>query len=342
MNETKQCPKCNTDNPLVANYCRHCRYEFPEVTKKGQIISPKIVLFAVCETNYTTGSIIHLKWEVENADIIYINDIDVTSVSTFELKVDKPDTITLVAENDYEKASRSLRLSPKPTPTIKSFSSSTYKIKAGQDVKLKWDVRNSAKVILSYLDTNIDVTKKDYFKLSPKQTETFKLICFADDDSVYTEQELTIHVLGLVKINSFTADKDVVVESEKVKLSWNVENATSIILRPFMRDITNANNYEVSPSRSTEYTIVAQNSISQEERTITVGVRQLPKINMDNLEFSKIEIPSCNINISSGFDEIKISRIDKYMIDRNVCTEGLYYKLSKLRQKIVHAIKKIF
>ena len=331
MNETKQCPKCNTDNPLVANYCRHCRYEFPQVTKKGQIISPKIVSFAICETNYTIGSLIHLKWEVENATAIYINEIDVTSVTSHELKVDKAETITLVAENDYDKTSRSMRLSPKPTPTIKSFSSSTYNIKSGQDIKLKWDVRYSTRIILSYSDTNIDVTKKNYVKLSPKQTETFKLVCYADDESVYSEQELVVHVLGVVKIDSFGSDKDIIVESEKVRLSWDVVNATSIVLRPFMKDVTNVNHYEVSPSRSTEYTIVAQNSISQEEKTISIGVRQLPKINLDNFKFPEIDIPSCNINFTSEFDEIKISRIDKYLMNRDVDKEDLMLRLSKLK-----------
>lgn len=75
---TKQCPKCHTDNPAPARFCRHCRYEFPEATITGGSLSPEIKSFKIREDKYWKGSIVHIDWKVDNANIVMINDVDVT------------------------------------------------------------------------------------------------------------------------------------------------------------------------------------------------------------------------------------------------------------------------
>lgn len=314
MAENKICPKCKTDNPVGASFCRHCRYEFPEATKKGTKLSPEILSFTVEEHAYTMGSCIHFLWKVENANIIQINDVDVTSLDKYEFKVNKAETITLVAENDYDKATRCIRLSPKPVPSIQSFSSSSQHVKAGQDIKLKWDVRNASKIILSLSDGDYDVSWKNYIKVVPAKTEIYTLTCYAEDENIYTEQSLVVTVIETVRINSFTASEEVIIESDKVVLKWDVENATSIMILPMMKDVTKQKSYQVSPARTTEYVLEAQNSISREEMSLSVGVRQLPKIDMKFADsFSKIELPTCEINFSFLSDSMKKARIDEWM-----------------------------
>ena len=114
---TKQCPKCHTDNPALARFCRHCRYEFPEATITGGSLSPEIKSFKIREDKYWKGSVVHIEWKVDNANIVMINDVDVTSMSDFEITVDSATTLTISAENDYDKASKSLRLSPHSLPS---------------------------------------------------------------------------------------------------------------------------------------------------------------------------------------------------------------------------------
>ncbi len=53
---TKQCPKCHTENPVPAKFCRHCRYEFPEATITGGSLSPEIKSFKIREDKYWKGS----------------------------------------------------------------------------------------------------------------------------------------------------------------------------------------------------------------------------------------------------------------------------------------------
>ena len=133
----KQCPKCNTENPKQAKFCRHCRYEFPEATISGGSLSPTIQSFKVREDKYWIGSIIHIDWQIDNANTVTINGFDVTSLDEYEIKVDKAMTVTIKAENDYDQISKDLRLSPRPLPSILSFMTSTYQIKAGNEIKLK-------------------------------------------------------------------------------------------------------------------------------------------------------------------------------------------------------------
>ena len=314
MNNTKICPKCKTENPVVASFCRHCRYEFPEATKNGTSVSPQILSFKLKESAYTIGSIIHFDWTVENATIIKLNEYDVTSNGTAEMTVEKAESIPLSAENDYDKTTRTIRLSPRPLPSIRLFSASSLSIRSGQEVKLKWEFRNTVKAVLISSAGEIDVTNKTFIKVAPCNTETYQLICYSCDERIFAEQSLQISVVAPVVIRGFYADKDVIAESDKVYLTWDVDNATSIMLYPLMKDISKQRRYEVSPSRTTEYRIVAMNNISQDEATVSVGVRQLPKMDLKFADsFSKIEMPSCDVNMSFLSESLKKARIDEWM-----------------------------
>ena len=311
---TKQCPKCHTDNPALARFCRHCRYEFPEATITVGSLSPEIKSFKVREGKYWKGSVVHIDWEVNNANIVMINDVDVTSMSDFEITVDSAITLTISAENDYDKASKSLRLSPHSLPSITSFSSSQRSISSNQEIKLKWSMRNFARAVLRYGSEEIDVTHKDYFKHRPDKDITYMLVCFAEDEKFYDEQSIDVHVMLPVKINSFKADKDYVVESDKVVLTWNVENADRVTLFPLSREVSSLNRYEIAPSRTTEYRLEAVNMISKEEAVVTVGVRALPKVDVKFADaISKIELPSCNVDLSFISSSMEKSKIDEWM-----------------------------
>lgn len=342
MEEMKICPKCNTGNPKVASFCRHCRYEFPEVTKEGASLSPQILSFKVMESNYTIGSIIHFDWTIENATIIKLNEYDVTSNGTAEMTVERAESITLTAENDYDKVTRVIRLSPRPMPSIRLFSASNMSIREGQEVKLKWDFRNTVKAKLITSTEEIDVTNRTFIKVAPNATETYQLVCYSCDDRIFADQSLQISVISPVFIRGFYADKDVIAESDKVILTWDVENATSIMLYPNMRDVSKQRRFEVSPSRTTEYRIVAMNNISQEEASVSVGVRQMPKMDLKFADsFSKIDMPLCNVDTSFLSESLEIARVDKWMTTKPLEDIKLSVKLNKMMGSLQKLIGKI-
>lgn len=339
---TKQCPQCHTDNPVLARFCRHCRYEFPEATITGGSLSPEIKRFKIREDKYWKGSVVHIDWRVDNANIVMINDVDVTSRSYFEITVDSATTLTISAENDYDKASKSLRLSPHSLPSITSFSLSQRSISFNQEIKLKWSIRNFARAVLRYGSEEIDVTHKDYFKHRPDKDITYTLVCFAEDEQFYDEQSIDVHVMLPVKINSFKADKDYVVESDKVVLTWNVENADRVTLFPLSREVSSLNRYEIAPSRTTEYRLEAVNMISKEEAVVTVGVRSLPKVDVKFADaISKIELPSCNVDLSFISNSMEKSKIDEWMTItplEDIVRFNLKYKIKSFGS----AIRKMF
>lgn len=339
----KNCPKCNTENPIVANFCRHCRYEFPEATKEGTSLSPQILSFKILESNYTIGSIVNFEWRVENANIIKLNDYDVTSNETTSMTVEKAETIVLTAENDYDKAERSIRLSPRPLPFIRSFSSSHSSIRSGQDIKLKWDFRNATRAVLITSEGDINVTNKSFIKVTPQKTEIYRLVCYSCDDKIFVEQSLQVIVASPVVIHGFSADKDVIAESDKVTLKWDVENATSIMLHPMMKDVTKLNKMEVNPSRTTEYRLVASNSISQQEQSLSVGVRQLPKMDVKFADsLSKLEMPSCNIDLSFLPDSLKKARIDEWMTMKPLHSIMLSERINTMITFINNIFERVF
>ena len=80
--EEKKCPKCNTSNPVAASFCRHCRYEFPEASKNGLSLEPKIAYFRILETQYVIGSTVHLEWAADNFNKLELEGEDVTLYNT--------------------------------------------------------------------------------------------------------------------------------------------------------------------------------------------------------------------------------------------------------------------
>ena len=65
MSEMKKCPECNAENPIAANFCRKCRYEFSEATKNGLSLKPEIKYFRIKELQYVIGSKIYIEWDAE-------------------------------------------------------------------------------------------------------------------------------------------------------------------------------------------------------------------------------------------------------------------------------------
>ena len=85
MSEMKKCPECNAENPKAANFCRKCRYEFPEATKGGLSLKPEIKIFRIKELQYVVGTKIHIEWDVDNYTRIELSGEDVTLYKDVEL-----------------------------------------------------------------------------------------------------------------------------------------------------------------------------------------------------------------------------------------------------------------
>ncbi len=333
----KICPKCKTANPVAANFCRHCRFEFPEESKNGTSLSPLIKEFRIRESGYTIGSTIQLEWEVENATAIKLNDTDAGGSCETEMIVEKPERIILTAENDYDITKKELQITPSPLPSIGFYRTSAESILIGQQTKLEWMVRNAHRTEVVTSDgTVVGSGEVGSISVSPTMNEKYQLKGYSKaDPEIFVEQTIVVKVIEQVQIVGFMADKESIIETEKVVLSWKVENATSVEISPSVGELKKRKKVDVYPKSTTIYRLTARNELSMDEATVTIEVRQLPKIDMGSIgNISSIKLPECEVDLIPMGEELRETQIDKWMMDPSAKMESIFSWLMGFPKKV--------
>lgn len=329
---TKKCPKCDKENPIVANFCRHCGYKFPEVTKQGKVIQPIIKGVEVMTDSYTIGSFIDIMWDVENATHISLNGINVTNHDSYEYKVKGDEDLVLVASNDYMQAQKVVKLSPLPLPNIVKFTTSRKKVKVGEKIDIHIDCKNTKRVfLLSNLSERKDVSTQKVIKVTPKSGELYTLICYSADPKVAVTKDLDLTVIDDVHIDAFTSDKSRTMESFPIILSWKVRNAKKVVLYPDDIDVTGKTSIELRPSRNTTYRLEVTNGLNIKSEILSISVTPIPK-----LIYKMPELPTFeNITFDGLNMEEMITNIHEIDID-----EWLKSPLEATKLSIFRRIKK--
>ena len=343
MSEMKICPECNAENPKAANFCRKCRYEFPEVTKDGSSLKPEIKYLRIREPQYVVGCTIHIEWDLDNYTKVELAGEDVTLYKEIEVVVEKAIELQLIAFNDYDRAKQSVRIVPHSSPIIRKFSTSHPNIKAGKTARLSWIVDHAKKILLQSSTEEIDVTMASELEISPVEDTTYTLVTYAVDEEIHISKDITVRVLHDVSINDFSSDIQNTLESQPVKLRWNIENADKIMLYPNNLDVTHLSSINVFPDRTLTYRIVASNAISIKEALLSIGVRPLPRLDVKVSEsLSRLEIPNCEIDLTHLSTSLKETDLDRWMlspIEQNVSQriweESLWKRLKTIFSKRV-------
>ena len=317
MDNIKNCPKCNTENPVVANFCRHCRYDFPDATKNGQSLKPIIKYIKVKELNYLIGSKVNIEWEVDNYTKIELQGEDVSVFKNVEILVEKASSLLFSVYNDYDQISEYINVVPLPNLSIRKYTASKFKIKRGEAITLSWDIDNAVESYIEYTGYKIAVHSSDKLTIYPAIDTIFALTAFSADRSVFVQKELEIQVFNEVIIKSFNSDKISIVETESIQLYWEVHNADKIYLLPSNVDVSSMSSYKVAPSRTTTYYLRAENELYSQQMAVTINVTVLPKfdtkvipiITTDNLHFSMDKYPL--IRESNTIEDIELLEISK-------------------------------
>lgn len=341
MSEYKKCPTCDAENPIAANFCRKCRYEFSEVTKDGSSLKPEIKYFHIKEVQYVIGSTIHIEWDVDNYTKIELAGEDVTLYKNVELVVEKAVEIKIVAYNDYDQIRQSIRVVPYSSPNIHRFSSSHSSIKAGRTTKLSWNVDNSKRILLKSDIGEIDVSTQAELEISPIADTTYTLIAVAVDEKISVSKDITVRVFQEVTINDFSSDIPQTLESQPVELKWDVVNADKIMLYPNDIDVTKQTSIKIFPNRTTTYTLIASNAISQKEQMLTIGTRPLPKLDVKMSDsLSRLHISCCEIDLIPFAASIKETNLDRWMlspteqdVSKRIWKKSLWNQLKRILPK---------
>lgn len=337
----KKCPECNAENPVAANFCRKCRHEFSEATKNGSSLKPKIKYCRIKEQQYVIGSTIHIEWDADNYTKIELAGEDVTLYKDVKLVVEKAIELQMVAYNDYNQIKQSIRVVPYSSPNIRRFSSSHSNIKAGKTTKLSWSVDNGKRILLKSNIDEIDVSTQTDLKISPTTDTTYTLIAFAVDEKISVSKDIIVRVFQEVTINDFSSDMVQTLESQPVELKWNIANADKVMLYPNNIDVTKQTSIKIFPNKTTTYTLIASNAISQKEQMLTIGVRPLPRLNVkvsDSL--SRLHISCCEIDLTPLTASIKETNLDRWMlsptkqdVSKKIWKKSLWNQLKRILPK---------
>lgn len=127
-------------------------------------------------------------------------------------------------------------------------------------------------------------------------------------------------------INSFVADKPVVIGGVPVKLTWNVEKAHTIIIDNGIGDVTGKNEIKVRPDKNTSYHLKAIGHFGQEEKAVDITIFPTPIIESlkvpspdfnSRLNLNPFTISAPKINVSIKLESAKFTELPSSFIKLN-------------------------
>lgn len=278
MNTSKFCPSCNTENPIAASFCRHCRYEFSEESKNGESLIPKIVSFEILDKDYCEGSKIRVSWDVQGVNELWLNGKEVTDRSDYNFKVQKTRTLTLRAKNEYSETHKEIILRPSRVASIVNFSANRSTVEYGDAIQLRWDVRDAQAIRLIEGNKEIDVTSDSGYKVTPDKNTEYTLVAISKDTNI--KESAVVRVKVIPKIKSFTVEDRTYCIGSTIRVSWDVRHADRILLNG--NNVTGRNYYDFKVADNHILKLEATN----EDATKTSELRLSPEREAKVLTFT--------------------------------------------------------
>lgn len=171
-------------------------------------------------------------------------------------------------------------------PIISSLSIQESNYCEGSLIHVIWSVDNITNLSLN----GQDVTGLNGVELIVDKNRVIKLV--AENDYSVASKEILLEPKPLAKILYLRCDKDSLLEGQKVKLMWSVRDAQRVILRDEEGDIdvTNKTDYIISPSKTSQYTLMAISSDEcfSDEESVTVTI--VKEINILSFDADKTRI----------------------------------------------------
>lgn len=277
---------------------------------ENYLTPPVIETFSVNKKEALIGSTIKFTWSVNNSDEVTITELgNVESKGNQEIKLEKLNNFKLIAKNAFGKVEKEIPITIFPIPEIKVFNAKQKKLEYGKETQLNWEVLNAEKVELFTVGKTVIIEQKDDLAISPTENTLYKIVVTALDGKTTIEKELTVEVFKRVKINSFQSNLDFVVESLPITLSWEVENASKLILTSNFQpdiDVTGKTDLKLKPKKNTVLFLKASNDLFTAQERLEIEVQALPSMpRIQNIiPDSKELIPTFNLDFQNISDSI--------------------------------------
>ena len=195
--------------------------------------------FRAVPDSVTRGEEARLEWEVEGAESVFIDGVDVTDSTYLAVAPEATTTYGLAAVNAL-----------------------------GYAARLEWEVEWEVEDAHSVFVDGADVTDSTYLAVTPTEATTYELAAVnALGDSATAE--VTVTVVPPPAVDTFRAVPDSVTRGEGARLEWAVEGADSVFIDG--ADVTDSTELAVAPEATTTYTLIAKNRVGGVTQTATAA-----------------------------------------------------------------------
>ena len=175
------------------------------------------------------------KWEVQDAERIFINDIEVpASSSTYSYPLSDVglQNIVLRIENGGNHKTENLQIKVLDVPAF-NIEQSKDKLRKGKNEEcvIKWDIQNiqSAKLISDGTEEIVNVGERT---VSPDSSTDYKFEAIGLDGERVFSYTVRVDVFEESTV-LFEVDKNITLPHVPIKLSWDVKNASEVELSGF-------------------------------------------------------------------------------------------------------------
>lgn len=320
-------------------------------------LQPPEILKFECEDYYkeiVESEEILVEWQTEYAKEISISSYGKVPLNgSKKLTLTKDTTLILEASGYFDKVfSKPISIKVHPLPVITSFKPARDKITKGESTNLEWKVLNATTIFINGIDVTNE-TKKGIgvFSVTPSNSGKYFIEAHSFKSRKIIKDYTEIKVFSPVKSLSFNADKPFTIQTQPVKLFWNVLNANKVIIEPEIGDVTGLTEILVFPSKSTTYRLIATNDLYKNElKTFRIEVLQLPQIQSVQVpkppKIDNLVLPNIGLNVSLDINKLQnvvpnnISRNSSTFSSRNFISQP-FALLGKFLQKEIN-LKKIF
>ena len=257
---------------------------------------PLVVDFVSDSKKVVDGDEILLSWKTSNAEtltLIGLGKDEAVKGDSKKISLTKTTTLQLRASNESGSTEKEIQVEVFAKPEIKSLRLNRTIALANDEIEISWEAINFSKLFLLIDEDVLEVSDKTSFKFEADKTKDIKLVSESIEKLKTISQTVSLKVIERVTVNYFTASSLYTIQSKPVLLSWNVSNATEIVLLPSKKKLEADGTLNVLPSTKTVYVIEARNELTTDRHEIEIDVLPLPSIsNIRLVTPPKIKLPT--------------------------------------------------
>jgi hypothetical protein len=259
----------NTDNLSASARVR--------VTTQAQL-KVQILYFIADPTTIQGGQSSTLSWRILNADSATITpNIGGVSAQGGSINVAPTGTTTytLTAKNATSSDTSAVTvIVQQPKPQILVCTAVPMNISQGESARLFFDTVNATSVTITpgvgAVGTNGNVV------VTPTVTTNYTITATNTNGSATCSVSVQVTPGTAPRIDRFSANPLNITAGSVSTLVWQVENATTVNISPTPGSVGLVGTQDVSPAKTTTYTLTATNSFGSVSATVTVNVIAAP------------------------------------------------------------------